>query len=108
NFLMEEGKAILKRYGNHPSFIMMALGNEKSIKKEYLEELFAVWKRDNRRLYTGKTGGNPLLDAADYYVGGASSKGTKARYYLSWPPRPEPSYFYRFQPSTSRDYAQAV
>lgn len=107
-FLMDESKAILRCYGNHPSFIMMALGNEKSIREEYLESLFAVWKKDKRRLYTGKTGGKPLLDAADYYVGGASSKGTKARYYLSWPPRPEPSYFYLFQPSTARDYVQAV
>ncbi|TZF81488.1 hypothetical protein FW774_18185 [Pedobacter sp. BS3] len=108
NFLIEESKAILKRYGNHPSFIMMALGNEKSIKKEYLESLFTIWKKDKRRLYTGKTGGKPLLDAADYYVGGASKKGTRARYYLGWPPRPEPSYFYQFQPATTRDYIQAV
>ena len=108
HFLMEESKAILKQYGNHPSFIMMALGNEKNIKREYLEELFIVWKKDKRRLYTGKTGGKPLLDEADYYVGGASSKGTTARYYLGWPPRPEPSFFYQFQPSTIRDYAQAV
>jgi hypothetical protein len=108
NFLVEESREVLKRYGNHPSFIMMALGNEKSIKKEYMESLFGEWKKDPRRLYTGKTGGKPLLDEADYYVGGASKKGTRARYYLSWPPRPEPSYFYQFQPSTDRDYVQVV
>jgi hypothetical protein len=107
-FLIAESLAMLRQYGNHPSFIMMALGNEKSIKKEYLENLMGEWKKDKRRLYTGKTGGNPLLDEADYYVGGASRKGTRARYYLSWPPRPEPSYFYQFQPSTERDYVQVV
>lgn len=107
-FLTAESQAMLSRYGNHPSFIMMALGNEKSIKKEYLVDLMSRWKQDKRRLYTGKTGGNPLLDEADYYVGGASRKGTRARYYLSWPPRPEPSYFYQFQPSTERDYVQVV
>ena len=108
DFLMEESRAILERYGNHPSFIMMALGNEMSIKEAYLEKLFAVWKKDKRRLYTGKSGGKPLLDAADYYVGAASAQGTTARYYLGWPPRPEPSYFYRFRPSTTRDYTLAV
>lgn len=107
-FLSDEGKAILKRYGNHPSFVFMALGNEKSIKKEYMESLFAEWKKDTRRLYTGKTGGKPLLDEADFYVGGASKKGTRARYYLSWPPKPGPSYFYQFAPATTRDYTQAV
>ena len=107
-FLSAESLAMLKQYGNHPSFIMMALGNEKSIKKEYLEKLMGEWKKDTRRLYTGKTGGNPLLDEADYYVGGASRKGTRARYYLGWPPRPEPSWFYQFRPATERDYTQVV
>jgi len=107
-FYKKESMAILKQYGNHPSFITLSVGNEKSIKEEYLEELFTLWKKDKRRLYNGKTGGKPLLDSCDFYVGGATKNGVRARYYLGWPPTPGPSYFYQFAPSTSRDYTAGI
>lgn len=107
-FYVKESKAILKQYGNHPSFVTLAVGNEKNIKTVYLEQLFAQWKQDGRRVYSGKTGGKPLLDSCDFYAGGGTQNGVRARYYLGWPPQPGPSYFYQFAPSTDRDYTEGI
>ncbi|MBP7052856.1 MAG: glycoside hydrolase [Phycisphaerae bacterium] len=59
-WLYEETDAILDAYGNHPSFVFMAHGNEPSAKTEFL----AAWVRyvkekDPRRLYTSATGWGP-------------------------------------------------
>lgn len=65
----EESDRILKEYGNHPSFCLMAYGNEPSGKNQviYLEKLINYWKdKDTRRLYTS-AGGWPYVKTADYY-----------------------------------------
>lgn len=65
----EESDRILKEYGNHPSFCMMAYGNEPSGNNQvkYLSDLVAYWKKkDNRRVYTS-SGGWPYLQKADYW-----------------------------------------
>ncbi|NLH18061.1 MAG: beta-galactosidase [Phycisphaerae bacterium] len=67
-FLRLEADRILKAYGNHPSFCMMAYGNEPGGKKqnEYLGGLVESWKaKDNRRLYTSAAGW-PILPANQY------------------------------------------
>lgn len=49
----------MKEYGNHPSFCMLAYGNEPGGNNQvkYLSELIAHWKQsDNRRLYTSSGG----------------------------------------------------
>ncbi|WP_029902821.1 sugar-binding domain-containing protein [Prevotella sp. 10(H)] len=64
----EEGDRILKEYGNHPSFCMLAYGNEPNGKNQvkYLSELVDYWqKKDNRRLYTGGAGW-PYVENADF------------------------------------------
>lgn len=68
-WIREEGKRILKEYGNHPSFCLMAHGNEPSGKAhvKYLAELVDSWKKeDPRRVYTGAAGW-PYLERADYW-----------------------------------------
>ncbi len=58
-FLHAEGSRILRAYGNHPSFCMMAYGNEPSggKQKKFLSKLVESWKKqDNRRLYTSAAG----------------------------------------------------
>lgn len=63
-----EGDRILKEYGNHPSFCMMAYGNEPGGPNQvkYLSELVDYWhKKDNRRLYTGGAGW-PYVQNADF------------------------------------------
>lgn len=52
-YLIEEGFRILAEYGNHPSFVMMSLGNELWGSKKVLNEILSAYKKfDNRHLYT--------------------------------------------------------
>ncbi|SDG70635.1 sugar-binding domain-containing protein [Winogradskyella thalassocola] len=68
-WLYKEAQDIIDAYGNHPSFVMMAYGNEPSGKnhKAYLKDFVAHFKAvDNRRVYTGAAGW-PLIDNLDFY-----------------------------------------
>ncbi|GGD03672.1 glycoside hydrolase family 2 protein [Hyunsoonleella pacifica] len=68
-WLYKEGEAIIDAYGNHPSFVLMAYGNEPSGKhhKAYLTKYVNHFKAlDNRRLYTSGAG-YPYLENMDYY-----------------------------------------
>lgn len=65
----EESDRILKEYGNHPSFCLMAYGNEPggANQAEYLSGLIDYWKsKDLRHVYT-TAGGWPYVDNADYW-----------------------------------------
>lgn len=69
NWVREEGDRILKEYGNHPSFCLMAYGNEPGGNNlvNYLANLVDSWKKaDSRRVYTGAAGW-PYLGNADYW-----------------------------------------
>lgn len=60
DFLRDEGVNIQKAYGNHPSFVMFALGNELGGNQEIMTELVQTFKDvDNRHLYA--TGSNNYL-----------------------------------------------
>lgn len=70
-WLYEEAAAILRTYGNHPSFLFLAAGNEpgKALPEfsEYLAGWVRHWKaRDPRRLYTSAAGW-PALPENDYH-----------------------------------------
>ncbi|MCC9074632.1 glycoside hydrolase [Litorilinea aerophila] len=58
SWLYAEGERIVAAYGNHPSFLMMAYGNEPAGRhEEYLGTWLTYWKgRDGRRVYTGGAG----------------------------------------------------
>jgi hypothetical protein len=67
-FIYEESDKILKEYGNHPSFCMLAYGNEPGgiNQNKYLGELIMYWKSiDNRRVYTSAAGW-PIIPENDY------------------------------------------
>jgi hypothetical protein len=67
-WLFEESERIVRAYGNHPSFCMMASGNEPSGPKmnEFLDGFVGYWKeRDRRRVYTSAAGW-PQLEHNDY------------------------------------------
>ena len=64
-----EGDRILKEYGNHPSFCMLAYGNEPGGRNQvqYFVSLVDYWhKKDNRRVYTSAAGW-PYIENADYW-----------------------------------------
>jgi hypothetical protein len=68
DYIYAESDRILKAYGNHPSFCMLAYGNEPAGKKqsEYLGNLISYWKsKDNRRVYTSAAGW-PFIPENDY------------------------------------------
>jgi hypothetical protein len=69
HFVWEESKRIVEQYGNHPSFCMMAYGNEPGGKnhKTYLASFVDYWKqKDSRRIYTSGAGW-PLIPENEYH-----------------------------------------
>lgn len=73
-FLIKEGLSMLHQFGNHPSFVMMSLGNELWGSKERIAKILRLYKRiDDRHLYT--QGSNNfqftpvILDEDDFFCG---------------------------------------
>ncbi|HRR16040.1 MAG TPA: glycoside hydrolase family 2 TIM barrel-domain containing protein, partial [Bacteroidales bacterium] len=68
SFIYQEGDRIIKEYGNHPSFCMLAYGNEPAGRNQnqFLGNLLKYWKSiDNRRVYTSAAGW-PVIPENDY------------------------------------------
>lgn len=68
-WLYQESEAMVKAYGNHPSFTMMAYGNEPGgpNQNRFLGDFVSSWKRkDPRRLYTSAAGW-PLIPENNYH-----------------------------------------
>ncbi len=68
-FIYDEGDRILKAYGNHPSFCMLAYGNEPGggNQKRFLGDLVNYWKqKDPRRVYTSAAGW-PIIPESDFH-----------------------------------------
>jgi Glycosyl hydrolases family 2, sugar binding domain/Glycosyl hydrolases family 2 len=67
-FIYGEGDRIIREYGNHPSFCMLAYGNEPAGRnqRKFLGELITYWKaKDHRRVYTSGAGW-PIIPENDY------------------------------------------
>ncbi|RLD32944.1 MAG: beta-galactosidase, partial [Bacteroidetes bacterium] len=68
-WIYEESERMIDAYGNHPSFVMMAYGNEPAgeNKGEYLNSFVNYWKnKDPRRVYTSAAGW-PALEANEFH-----------------------------------------
>lgn len=67
-YLYEESQRMVEQYGNHPSFCMMAYGNEPGGNNQapFLADFVNFWKnKDCRRIYTSGAGW-PILGVNDY------------------------------------------
>lgn len=66
-YIYDESNRVVNAFGNHPSFCMMAYGNEPSGKdEEYLTAFVNYWKaKDPRRLYTSAAGW-PVIPENDF------------------------------------------
>ncbi len=67
-YLYEESERMVETYGNHPSFCMMAYGNEPGGNNQvpFLTKFVSFWKnKDSRRIYTSGAGW-PNLPVNDY------------------------------------------
>ena len=101
-FIYAEGDRILKAYGNHPSFCMLAYGNEPggANQKRFLADLVNYWKtKDPRRLYTSAAGW-PIIPENQYH----STPGPRGHQWgagLS-------SRFNASPPETATDYSSFV
>ncbi len=80
-FMRAEMRRLLRAYGNHPSFIMLTLGNEfgeRNTRWDWVEAVVVEGRSiDSRRLYAGCTA-RRHLDADDYWVthdSGAPTRG---------------------------------
>ena len=83
-YLMEETVRMSKAYGNHPSFCMMACGNEPAGNwVSWVSDFVDYWKSaDNRRVYTGASvgGGWSWQPKSQYHVkAGARGLDWKSR-----------------------------
>lgn len=77
-FIYDESERIVKMYGNHPSFCMMAYGNEPGGRNHmnYLAEFVDYWKeKDNRRVYTGGAGWPVLIENEFHNLPGPRIQG---------------------------------
>ncbi len=92
-YIYDETERIINAYGNHPSFCMMAYGNEPAGQNQvaYLGKYVKYWKKkDNRRVYTGASiGGSwPLVPESEFIVR-SEARG------LPWGKRPESMFDYK-------------
>jgi hypothetical protein len=91
-FIYAEGDCILKAYGNHPSFCMLAYGNEPGggNQKRFLGDLVNYWRqKDPRRVYTSAAGW-PIIPENDYHStpaprGHQWGSGLKSRFNANHP-----------------------
>jgi len=72
-YIYDETEKILQRYGNHPSFCMLAAGNEPAGRNQasYLKDFILHFKAiDSRRLYTGASVAMswPLVPENEYMI----------------------------------------
>lgn len=77
-YLMDETKRMVEAYGNHPSFCMMACGNEPSGNwVAWVTDFVKYWqKTDPRRIYTGASvGGSWAWQPANEYHVKAGARG---------------------------------
>ncbi|PQP81358.1 beta-glucuronidase [Paenibacillus sp. PCH8] len=79
DYLISEGYAMLQAYGNHPSFVMMSMGNELWGSKDRLNSILKAYKAyDSRHLYT--EGSNnfqfvpDILEESEFFCGVRFSK----------------------------------
>lgn len=88
DFFRREMRAILKEYGNHPSFVLYCNGNEITGNFDFIEELTATGRElDNRHLFSGSTA-RTRVKSDQYYVSQQTNKGPVKVYeglpYTNW------------------------
>lgn len=79
DYLISEGYAILQAFGNHPSFVMMSLGNELWGSRTKIDSILKDYKAfDNRHLYTQGSNNHQfvpeILEHDDFFSGVRFSK----------------------------------
>jgi hypothetical protein len=118
-FLLKEGDNILRTYGNHPSFVMFALGNELSgdqqVMKEFLDHFRPLASRQlmayGSNNYLGSKG---QAEGEDYYAGCRVGRDTDTTFSthirgsFSFADAYDGGYINGRYPSTELNYSGAI
>lgn len=116
-FLKREGDLILQQLGNHPSFMMLGLGNELngdiSLMREWLDDFR---RQDNRHLYcfgaNNNLGWAGPQDGEDFFVtcrvGGGEGYATHVRTSFAYVDADKGGILNNTRPSTDKNYAGAI
>ncbi|CAI6050602.1 glycoside hydrolase family 2 TIM barrel-domain containing protein [Cohnella sp. JJ-181] len=112
DYLIEEGFRILRAFGNHPSFVMMSLGNELWGSKSTLSRILKAYKTyDDRHLYT--QGSNNfqfvpvILEEEDFFTGVRFSRDRLFRGSYAMCDAPL-GHVQTDRPGTMRDYDEQI
>ncbi len=116
-FLLNEAERILEEYGNHPSFVMMSLGNElhgdTSLMREWVERMRS---EDGRHLYcfgsNNNLGWNGPQDGEDFFVacrvGWGEGCTAHTRTTFAFVDADKGGILNSMRPATSGNYSKAV
>lgn len=116
-FLKNEADDMLRYYGNHPSFMMLGLGNELNgdvtLMREWLDDFR---RKDSRHLYcygsNNNLGWEGPQDGEDYFVtcrvGGGEGYSTHVRTSFAYVDAEKGGILNNTRPRTDRNYAGAI
>jgi len=108
-YLLREGERMLREYGNHPSFVMMTLGNELGGDVDVMDDMCDHFRSiDNRHLYARGTGAFhwdiKYREGDEFWVTRATARGLEVRG-ASWEAE---CHVDHKAPSTTVDYSSAL
>lgn len=117
NFMRNEAEQIIRQYGNHPSFLMMTLGNELNGNSKLMDNLIAALKKeDPRHLYEIGTNAfltNPVIEKHDDFF--CTARTSKMKDDFSTDVRSayasegnDCGMINALKPSTIRNYSRAI
>lgn len=111
-YLYQEGMRILEAYGNHPSFVMMTLGNELWGSEKRMNEMLKAYReKDDRHLYA--QGCNnfmwvpKVLEEDDFFVGVRMGAGKLIRGSFAMCDAPQ-GFIQTMEPNMSQNYDEIL
>lgn len=112
DYLISEGYEILKAFGNHPSFVMMSLGNELWGSRTKIDSILKAYKEfDDRPLYTQGSNNHQfvpeVLEHDDFFCGVRFSKDRLFRGSYAMCDAPL-GHVQTDMPSTMKDYDDQI
>jgi hypothetical protein len=109
DFLRAEGERLLRAFGNHPSFVMLSLGNELGGRQARMAPFVSLFQRtDPRHLYAqGTNDWFPGPGAGDDYYASFQVAGKKVRGSFATVDAPL-GHVQTGPPGTTKDYAAEI
>lgn len=117
DFLKREGDMLLEHFGNHPSFMMLGLGNELDAEIDVVREWLDDFRNlDNRHLYcfgsNNNLGWKGPQDGEDFFVtcrvGGGDGYTTHVRTSFAYVDAEKGGILNNTRPATDKDYSGAI